>query len=208
MQISIVVFASLCLANCFSEAKNFHYNNKQHQYFDQEIADSFASSPLRPRRSHLAARRAADDSRPLSRYVPAAAASEQQDAAVVMGKFKAPAPERIHKQRISKSQDQASQTVSASFRVSDDSNDNNNNFATSSSSNEKIIHGINNNNAPQFGRPRKVSAKIMVSDEGLNYPPSKLSADIHGNVAEIVTAPPEAVESDLFLPPASKLFGR
>lgn len=47
---------------------------------------------------------------------------------------------------------------------------------------------------------RKVGASIKVSDEGLNYPPSKLSADIYGNVAEIVTAPPEAVEGDLLIP--------
>lgn len=155
--------------------------------------------PSRARRSHLAARRAADDSRLISRT----------DDEIVMGKFKAPGPERIQRQQIPTGSQSVSRTMSASFRVSNPSDSD---FDTDDT---RIVHGLTTQTAsnrqqataPKFGRPRKVSAKIMVSDEGLNYPPSKLSADIHGNVAEIVTAPPEAVDLDLFQPPASKLFG-
>lgn len=155
-------------------------------------ADSF-QQPARQRRSQLAARRAADDSRPLSRV-------QREEAQIVLGKFKAPAPDQVHMQRIPAASEFGSHTMAASFRVAD---------RAEGTQTEKVVHGIAGRaTEPQFGRPRKVSAKIMVSDEGLNLPPSKLSADIHGNVAEIVTAPPDSVDSDLFLPPASKLFGR
>lgn len=152
----------------------------------------------RHRRSHLAARRAADDSRPLAtRY------RDQAEAPVVMGKFKAPAPERVHRQRLAKSSSSASQQVSASFRVADHDE------PTDEKATVTGIAGISKPRAAnQMPRPRLVSAQMLVSDQGLNYPPSKLSADIHGNVAEIVTAPPEAVESDFLFAPASKLFGR
>lgn len=193
-----LLMVALVLASCLAAVR-------ANRHFEQQDADAFASAPIRPRRSHLAARRAADDSRPLSRYASsqtqtqtqAQSASSGQDD-VIVGKFMAPAPERVARQRIPKSRDSASQSVSASFRVQSADDD-------AQPSNQKTIHG---STEQRFGRPRTVSAKIMVSDEGLNYPPSKLSADIHGNVAEIVTAPPEAVDSDLFLPPASRLFGR
>lgn len=126
---------------------------------------------------------------------------------IVIGRFKAPAPERIFHQRVPKSSETSSQTVGASYRIVS---------ADYPEVPEKIVHGIVGSStsldkriAPQQQqqpKSRQVSAKIQVSDEGLDYPPSKLSADIYGNVAEIVTAPPEAVESD-FLLPKSKLFG-
>lgn len=148
----------------------------------------------------FAARRAADDSRPLTRFNQAAS----QESPIVMGKFRAPAPERIYKQRIAKPTEFASQTMSASFRVAD---------VDEASQPEKIVHGIvgssikpsSSNN--KLSNQRTVSAKIQVSDEGLNYPPSKLSADIYGNVAEIVTAPPEAVDNDFLLPASNTIFG-
>lgn len=158
----------------------------------------------RERRSQLAARRAADDSRPLDTTTRTARLANEEPQ-VVIGKFKAPAPEQVYKQRVAKTSNLASQTLSASFKVADRD--------VEGSSLEKTVHGIHGGqdykqNAPKFGRPRKVSAQIMVSDEGMNLPPSKLSADIYGNVAEIVTAPPESVDSDFLQPPASKLFGR
>ena len=147
----------------------------------------------------FAARRAADDARPLVRPPSWSGASgssfeaaESQDsAAVVMGKFKAPAPEQIQQRRIPKSTQFASHTMSASYRVAD-----------ASGAPEKVVHGITGASVAQRNqsKQRVVGAKIQVSDEGLNYPPSKLSADIYGNVAEIVTAPPEAVDNDFLLP--------
>jgi len=94
--------------------------------------------------------------------------------------------------------------VGASYQVVDDD----------STRPEKIVHGIvgssvsdRNNRPTQQSIQRSVSARIQVSDEGLNYPPSKLSADINGNVAEIVTAPPEAVENDFLVPNSSGFYG-
>lgn len=155
-------------------------------------------------RTMFAARRAADDSRPLSRVYLNQEAS--RESPVVMGKFKAPAPERVQRQRIPSSSNFGQQTVSASYRVSDDD----------STMPEKIVHGIvgssvsASNNRPtqkqQQYIQRTVSSRIQVSDEGLNYPPSKLSADINGNVAEIVTAPPEAVDNDFLVPNSSRFY--
>lgn len=176
------------LVNCFSHTTDQHYH---------------------PRSSMFVARRSAEDSRPLSRvnlntFNPQVAASESnQDVQIVMGKFKAPSPDRIYKARIPKQSNLATQTMSASFRVTD----------VDSTQPEKVVHGIvgqqqrqqasiNNNNNKHV-----VSAKIQVSDEGLNYPPSKLSADIYGNVAEIVTAPPEAVDNDFLIPSNNQMFG-
>jgi len=138
----------------------------------------------------FAARRAADDSRPLSR-----AHLGQADSSVVLGRFKAPIPDQVFKNRIPKSDDFGSQTMSASYRVSEGP------LAT-----EKLVHGITGSKGPQTSQ-QVVGARIQVSDEGLNYPPSKLSADIYGNVAEIVTAPPESVDNDFLLPQSNKIFG-
>lgn len=157
--------------------------------------------------SAFAARRAADDSRPFKRIASRQVslgglrtAESQPTASVVMGKFKAPAPERVQRSRIPQGSQFGIQTMGASYRVAD--ND--------SELPEKVVHGIvgasASANQPQRTVQRTVGAKIQVSDEGLNYPPSKLSADIYGNVAEIVTAPPEAVDSD-FLLPNSNRFG-
>lgn len=140
------------------------------------------------RQSAFAARRAADDSRPLARFN-SFQASETNESPIVMGKFRAPAPERIYRTRVPNSSQFATQTMSASYRVAD-----------SSSIPEKLVHGIAGASTDANNKQRVVGAKIQVSDEGLNYPPSKLSADIYGNVAEIVTAPPEAVDSDFLLP--------
>lgn len=165
----------------------------------------------------FAARRAADDSRPLARLnqqqLQQAASSQSEQ--VVMGKFRAPAPERIFKQRIARPSEYASQALTASYRVSDVDE-----TAAADSMPEKIVHGImgassgetrSQQQQQQQQQPnshqRVLSSKIQVSDEGLNYPPSKLSADIYGNVAEIVTAPPEAVESDFLLPVSTQTFG-
>lgn len=141
------------------------------------------------------ARRAADDARPLSRV--------QADSPVVMGRFRAPAPEQIARHRMAKSSQLGLQTVGASFRVADEHDQ------ASPSSPEKVVHGVAGSSlgGRQDSKQVKVGARMQVSDEGLNYPPSKLSADIYGNVAEIVTAPPEALESD-FLIPASSSFSR
>lgn len=157
--------------------------------------------------SAFAARRAADDSRPLVRVASpqarADAAADQHE--VVVGKFRAPAPERIYRTRIPKSSQMSTQTLSASFRVVDEQESN--------SSEPKLVHGIvgastnRERQQPQQQNQRTVGAKFQVSDEGLNYPPSKLSADIYGNVAEIVTAPPEAVDSDFLLPNSRRFSG-
>lgn len=173
----------------------------------QQVDASAASSQ---RVSLLAARRAADDSRPLLRVAaaplqrPLSQAESQESSSVVVGKFRAPAPERFHRQRVPKSSDYASHTMSASYQVSD----------ADATLPEKVVHGIvggsaapANNKQQQQSIKRTVSAKIQVSDEGLNYPASKLSADIYGNVAEIVTAPPDSVDND-FLVPQSSRFGR
>lgn len=157
--------------------------------------------------SLFAARRAADDSRQLSRIHPMLSAGQlsadaSQEAPIVMGKFKAPAPERFQRRRIPKTSDFGAQTLSASFRVAD--------AEVEATDDSRAIFGSASAFAPRRqaanSNQRQVSAKMQVSDEGLNYPPSKLSADIYGNVAEIVTAPPEAVESD-FLMPTNKMFG-
>jgi hypothetical protein len=154
----------------------------------------------RQQSSSFAARRAADDSRPLLRppgwsRASSLDADESQDSTVVVGKFKAPAPERFQRQQVPKSSQFASQTMSASYRVAD------------SSAPEKVVHGITGgSSASNNNKQRVVSAKFQVSDEGLNYPPSKLSADIYGNVAEIVTAPPEAVDSDFLLPTSHRFM--
>lgn len=156
-----------------------------------QMMEASSAWSARHRRSQLAARRAADDSRPL------ATRPDQPEPQLVLGKFKAPAPERVHRQRVAKSSQSASQQVSASFRVADHEPA------------DKPVDGVAApRHSGQTARPRLVSAHMLVSDQGLNYPPSKLSADIHGNVAEIVTAPPEAVESDFLFAPASRLFGR
>lgn len=147
----------------------------------------------RPRHSAFAARRAADDSRPLVRISAAQplSSAESQESAVVLGRFRAPAPERVLRQRVPKSSQMAAQTLAASFQVAEP---------------EALPVGPGQQQR-QRQRPdqRTVGATMQVSDEGLNYPPSKLSADIYGNVAEIVTAPPEAAESD-FLVPNSRRF--
>lgn len=170
---------------------------------------SYNSQNQHSRSSMFVARRSAEDSRPLSRVninsypqqiVPAASELNQETAQVVMGKFRAPSPDRIYKARVPKQSNIGSQTVSASFRVSD----------VDSTQPEKIVHGIIGQQQQQQQRNDKqhvVSAKIQVSDEGLNYPPSKLSADIYGNVAEIVTAPPEAVDNDFLIPANNQMFG-
>lgn len=106
---------------------------------------------------------------------------------IVVGKFKAPSPDKIQKSRVKSTQ--GAQIMSASMRVSDGSDDR-------SLLREKTVHGKVSGPPPN---QRYVSAKIQVSDEGLNYPPSKLSADIYGNVAEIITAPPEAIDGDFLL---------
>lgn len=154
-------------------------------------------------------RSANEEARPIARQNARplqTAASEQ----VVVGKFKAPVPERIVRHKLARPNAFGAQQVSASFRVADDVDQG------SGSAPEKIVHGIvGASSAPlqqQQQRQAKkshhvVSAKIQVSDEGLNYPPSKLSADIYGNVAEIVTAPPEAVESDFLVPDSTQIFG-
>lgn len=179
----------LVVALCALLASSSHLNNN--------------NNGRRQSSSAFAARRAADDSRPLVRLPSRNGAgsgssnpfdvAESQESPVVMGKFKAPAPERIQRQRVPKSSQFASHTMSASYQVSD-----------VGSTPEKVVHGITgastNSNTQNQSKQRVVGAKIQVSDEGLNYPPSKLSADIYGNVAEIVTAPPEAVDNDFLLP--------
>lgn len=182
---ALVVLSSIS-ANAYStSSNNYDYQRQQRNQPDQ--------------RGYFAARRAADDSRPLSRVHLNSAAS--QESPIIMGKFKAPAPERIQRQRVPKQSEIGSQTVSASYRV-----------AANSDLPEKVVHGIIGGSAATAPRQqavnqRTVSAKMLVSDEGLNYPPSKLSADIYGNVAEIVTAPPEAVESDFLVPQSNKFSG-
>lgn len=193
--ITMIIFVTNCLfimlithqlvaVDCFS-----HHSQKQHS-----------------RSSMFVARRSADDSRPLSRVninsypqqvVSAASELNQETAQVVMGKFKAPSPDRIYKARIPKQSNIGSQTMSASFRVSD----------VDSTQPEKIVHGIIGQQQQRNDKQHVVSAKIQVSDEGLNFPPSKLSADIYGNVAEIVTAPPEAVDNDFLIPSNNQMFG-
>lgn len=176
----LALAAVACLAEAFPQQQNHH------------------QQPTRQRA--VFARRAADDSRPLpARATNRAADDSSSPAAVVVGKFRAPAPEQIHQQRIPKRGLNSAQTMTASFRVADDN-----------SQPEKIVHGImgastatNKEQQPQQYRQKTVGAKFLVSDEGLNYPPSKLSADIYGNVAEIVTAPPEAVEDDFLIPTSS-----
>lgn len=170
------------LVNCFPQATN------QQRY-------NLRSSSM------FIARRSAEDSRPLSRvnsnlYSQDQASESKQDAQVITGKFKAPSPDRTYKARIPKQSSLATQTMSASFRVSD----------VDSTQPEKIVHGIVGQQPTQNNK-RVVSAKIQVSDEGLNYPPSKLSADIYGNVAEIVTAPPEAADNDFLIPSNNQVFG-
>lgn len=126
--------------------------------------------------------------------------SSGDNAEVIMGKFKAPAPDRIFKARIGKHNNLGEQTMSASYRISDNSE----NLPM------KTVHGISGSSTTvqqTRNNHRTVGARIQVTDEGLNYPPSKLSADIYGNVAEIVTAPPEAVDSDFLVPQVSKMFG-
>lgn len=185
---SLTLVAACCLATMValstgSQAQQFHSNR------------------------NFAARRAADDSRPLARARASATSrrSDDSDASIVIGKFKAPAPERVFMQRLPKSTNFASQTLGASYRVSDEQDS------------EKTVHGILGASASQprsvatggqrqqpQSVQRTVSAKMQVSDDGLNYPPSKLSADIYGNVAEIVTAPPEAVENDFLIPQSNR----
>lgn len=158
--------------------------------------DNYEHQQTRPSGAMLVARRAADDSRLLARR--AARDQNLSQDSIVMGKFKVPAPDRIQQRRIPKSSESSSQVVSASFRVADDS-----------APPAKLVHGINGGSvqANSQNNLRKVKAMIQVSDEGLNYPPSKLSADIYGNVAEIVTAPPEAVDQDFLIPQSSSFFG-
>lgn len=189
MLVGALLLATIACASAYTH----QHQQQQHQYHH---------------RATLAARRAADDSRPLATRLQREASHE---APVVVGKFRAPAPERMHRHRIAKSSDSSTQVLSASYQVAD-ANDV-----------ERVVHGVHGmqaadsaprsaastaSGAPQKTRKdqRTVSARIQVSDEGLNYPPSKLSADIHGNVAEIVTAPPEAVDND-FLVETSKMFG-
>lgn len=166
----------------------------------------------RRQRSALAARRAADDSRPLMRAPnghhnhPRASAlisaaesrsdSSVEPSEVVTGRFKAPAPGQIHLQRLPKLAQFGAHTMSASYRVAD-----------AEAPDAKLVHGTTGDRRQQPSVQRTVSAKFQVSDEGLNYPPSKLSADIYGNVAEIVTAPPEAVENDFLLPNSRRFTG-
>lgn len=153
--------------------------------------------------SQFAARRAADDSRPLLRVAASQPiASVGPPEQVVMGKFKAPAPERIQRQRVPKASEFGSQTISASYRVSE-----------AEPEPGKVVQGVVGSSVATGRRSaaaaqRTVGAKMLVSDEGLNYPPSKLSADIYGNVAEIVTAPPEAVEGDFLLPQSQRFLGQ
>lgn len=188
-----IVLALAAAVCCFAAAveafpQNQNQNQNQNQY-------NWLQGNSRQRA--VFARRAADDSRPLL-----SRAASQQDELVV-GKFRAPAPEQIHQQRVPKKSQFGAQTMTASFRVSD---------VGESSPIEKIVHGVHGASASQPKqqqqqqqfRQQTVGAKIQVSDEGLNYPPSKLSADIYGNVAEIVTAPPEAVENDFLIPTSSR----
>lgn len=157
----------------------------------------------------LAARRAADDSRPLLRVASlhhqsgalSGAESQVNSDQIVVGKFRAPAPEQIRRQRVPKSSQFGYQKMSASYRVADPTD------SEGAASTEKVVHGTNGASTRPLSIQRTVGAKMMVSDEGLNYPPSKLSADIHGNVAEIVTAPPEAVDNE-FLYEKSSRFSR
>lgn len=168
------------------------------------LASLVAAQPFgeHQRISLLAARRSADDYRPIARVSRSERSNSQhqqhQEPQLVVGRFRAPAPERVQSHRVAKSSELGAQTLSASFRVADQAEP---------ARPDKVVHGITGQSISQRkSQERRVSAKFMVSDEGLNYPPSKLSADIYGNVAEIVTAPPEAVEND-FLVPNSNLFG-
>lgn len=149
-----------------------------------------ASSALPTPTRAFAARRSADDARLVPRGAPA-------EPEIIVGRFKAPA---MLERRVAKSSAFGAQTVGASLRVAD-------NLDAPSVHEAKVVHGQQGASAaaPQ-SRYRTVSAKMVVSDEGMNLPPSKLSADIYGNVAEIVTAPPESVDQDLFQPPDSQLF--
>ena len=165
--------------------------------------------PLRlqqARVSQFAARRAADDARPLLKLVAAGpleaaeSRAQSQPDDIVVGKFRAPAPERLLRQRVPSSSQFASQTLGASFRVADQ---------LGADSDGRPVLGQQGASSARLSRPaesvqRTVGAKMLVSDEGLNYPPSKLSADIHGNVAEIVTAPPEAVDSEFLFPKSAR----
>lgn len=143
------------------------------------------------------------------------AASTNRDNNIVVGRFKAPAPEQIVRHRVPIGQQFGAQTLSASFRVA----------GSESDKEPKLVHGIQGASSSQTtlqarvssepakrkvngSNMRTVSAKMLVSDDGLNYPPSKLSADIYGNVAEIVTAPPEAVDLDILAPESRIPIGR
>lgn len=147
----------------------------------------------RVRVSQLVARRSADEARPITRISLQPKSDSEgasAEAPIVMGRFRAPAPEQMSRTRVAKNENFGQHTVGASFRVADVS---------------ELADSTDRSNVVQDARKRhnverKVGASIKVSDEGLNYPPSKLSADIYGNVAEIVTAPPEAVEGDLLIP--------
>lgn len=161
----------------------------------QRSPEDFQNFPSmrRVKVSQLVARRSADEARPITRVIVqpmSAAESAPVEAPIVMGRFRAPAPERMSRARVPKASNFGQHSVGASFRVADVGE-----LADSTSRNNIVQDSRKNQNVE-----RKVSASMQVSDEGLNYPPSKLSADIYGNVAEIVTAPPEAVESDLLMP--------
>lgn len=148
-------------------------------------------SAISPSLANFVGRRAADDSRPLSRV--------EQAGEVIIGRFRAPAPEMISRHRLAKSAESGLQTMSASLRVAD---------SDVAANSPKVVNGVSAGSTQRdSSKPVKVSAKMQVTDEGLNYPPSKLSADIYGNVAEIVTAPPEALESDFLIPQSSEVFG-
>lgn len=149
----------------------------------------------------IVGRRAADQSRPLNRVYRSEANNNNNQRSqqlepyqgnpsnllresTIIGKFKAPAPERITMSRVAANSEFGSQAIGASFRVSD------------GDSQSKIINGKFNNQGQQqlANNERRLGAKLLVSDDGLDYAKlSKLSADIHGNVAEIVTAPPNLV---------------
>lgn len=164
--------------------------------------------------SQLVARRSADESRPITRVIlqPSSpqhssslstAESSPVEAPIVMGRFRAPAPERMTRTRIPKNANHGQHTVGASFQVGDLNEQTDSNRPEAAVAHGTIAGNGSGSNKRNYVE-RQVGAKMQVSDEGLNYPPSKLSADIYGNVAEIVTAPPEAVDSDLLVPVSNR----
>lgn len=172
---------------------------------------SYNSVQQQPGNNAIIARRAADQSRPLTRVnrnlrSHSGKPASEIEAPIIQGRFKAPSPQQFQINKFSRNSDFSSQTLGASMQVSD------------TNTPTKVVNGILgssspiqsslNNDKPQRNNKieRNVGATIQVSDEGLNYPPSKLSADIYGNVAEIITAPPSQVDVDFLIPQLDRLY--